>query len=39
MDVAFETLRGYARNHNQKRSDVAHALVAGMLSAESLGTP
>jgi ANTAR domain/GAF domain len=39
MDVAFETLRGYARNTNQKLSDVAHALVAGMLSAESLGAP
>ena len=39
MDVAFETLRGHARNTNQKLSDVAHALVAGTLSAESLGAP
>jgi hypothetical protein len=39
MDVAFETLPGYARNTNQKLSDLAHALVTGMLSAESHGTP
>lgn len=38
MDVVFETRRGYARKTNQKLSDVAHAFVAGVLSAESLGT-
>jgi hypothetical protein len=36
MDATFETLRSYARNTNQKLSDVAHALVAGTLSG---GTP
>ena len=39
MDTAFETLRSYARNTNQKLSDVAHAVVAGTLSTESLPTP
>jgi hypothetical protein len=39
MDAAFETLRSHARNTNQKLSDVAHAVVAGTLSAESLETP
>jgi len=39
MDAAFETLRSYARNTNQKLSAVAHAVVAGTLSAESLPTP
>jgi GAF domain-containing protein len=39
MDAAFETLRRYARNTNQKLSDVAHAVVAGTLTAESLPTP
>jgi hypothetical protein len=36
MDAAFEILRSYARNSNRKLSDVAHALVNGTLSAESL---
>jgi GAF domain-containing protein len=35
MDAAFESLRTYARNTNQKLSDVAHALVAGTLSADT----
>jgi hypothetical protein len=39
MDVAFEALRSYARNTNQKLSDVAHDLVDGTLSADSLRTP
>ncbi len=39
MDTAFETLRSHARNTNQKLSDVAHAVVAGTLNAESLPTP
>jgi hypothetical protein len=39
MDAAFEMLRSHARNTNRKLSDVAHALVAGTLSAESLNTP
>jgi hypothetical protein len=39
MDAAFETLRSHARNNNRKLSDVAHALVAGTLSAETLDIP
>ncbi len=38
MNASFETLRSYARNNNLKLSDVAHALVDGTLSAESLRT-
>jgi hypothetical protein len=38
MDAAFEALRSYARDTNQKLSDVAHAVVAGTLSADSLRT-
>jgi ANTAR domain/GAF domain len=39
MDAAFETLRSYARDTNQKLSDVAHAVVAGTLSTESFRSP
>jgi ANTAR domain/GAF domain len=39
MDAAFETLRTYARSTNQKLGDVAHAVVAGTLSANALRTP
>jgi hypothetical protein len=39
MDAAFQTLRSHARNTNQKLSDVAHAVVDGTLSADSLPTP
>jgi hypothetical protein len=36
MDAAFDTLRAYARNTNQKLSAVAQSLLAGTLSAEEL---
>ena len=36
MDAAFALLRGHARNHNQKLSDVAIALLEGTLTSESL---
>ena len=36
MDAAFDILRAYARNTNQKLSAVAQALLAGTLSAEEL---
>jgi GAF domain-containing protein len=36
MDAAFDTLRAYARNTNQKLSAVAQSLLAGTLSAEDL---
>jgi GAF domain-containing protein len=39
MDAAFESLRTYARGTNQKLGDVAHALVAGTLSANALANP
>lgn len=36
MDAAFDALRAYARNTNQKLSAVAQSLLAGTLSAEVL---
>jgi hypothetical protein len=36
MDAAFDLLRTYARNTNQKLSAVAQSLLAGTLSAEAL---
>lgn len=36
MDAAFDALRAYARNTNQKLSDVAQSLLTGTLSAEAL---
>ena len=36
MDAAFDLLRTYARNTNQKLSAVARSLLAGTLSAEAL---
>ncbi len=38
-DAAFDTLRSYARNTNQKLSDVAQALLTGTLTAEALPLP
>lgn len=32
MDTAFMSLRGYARNHNTRLADVAHALVQGQIT-------
>ena len=43
VDVAFTRLRTHARNHNQRLSDVARALIDGRLEAsafaELVGTP
>jgi hypothetical protein len=39
MDGAFDLLRTYARNTNQKLSAVARSLLAGTLSAETLERP
>jgi GAF domain-containing protein len=36
MDAAFDTLRAYARNTNQKLSAVAQSLLTGTLSAKEL---
>jgi GAF domain-containing protein len=36
MDAAFDALRAYARNTNQKLGAVARSLLAGTLSAEAL---
>jgi transcriptional regulator with GAF, ATPase, and Fis domain len=36
MDTAFDAIRAYARNTNQKLSAVAQSLLAGTLSAEVL---
>lgn len=39
MDAAFERLRGYTRNHNQKLGAAARAIVAGTLGATDLTSP
>ena len=41
MDAAFETLRRYARNHNQKLTDVALAVIRGdvVLGADAGRSP
>ena len=36
MDAAFEMLRGYSRNHNQKLHDAARDIVRGTLAADDL---
>lgn len=36
VDAAFARLRGYARNHNRRLSDVAHDLIEGRLEAVTL---
>jgi hypothetical protein len=36
MEGAFAALRGYARSHNLKLSDVAHAVIAGRTSTHDL---
>lgn len=36
MDAAFEMLRGYSRNHNQKLHDAARDIVRGTLAASDL---
>ncbi|HEX4722144.1 MAG TPA: GAF and ANTAR domain-containing protein [Pseudonocardiaceae bacterium] len=36
MDVAFTNLRGYARAHNQKLSDLAGRVIAGQIAAAEL---
>jgi GAF domain-containing protein len=39
VDVAFELLRGYARNHNRLLSQTAGAVIDGTLSADALTAP
>jgi transcriptional regulator with GAF, ATPase, and Fis domain len=39
MEVAFESLRRYARNHNAKLTDVATAVVRGELDPTSITPP
>jgi hypothetical protein len=36
LDGAFAALRGYARNHNRKLSDVAHAVITGHTGTHDL---
>jgi GAF domain-containing protein len=36
VDAAFARLRGYARDHNRRLSDVAHDLIEGRLEAVTL---
>ena len=38
LDAAFGLLRTYARNHNEYLSDVARALVEGVLPADAVTT-
>jgi GAF domain-containing protein len=38
MDAAFDRLRGYARNHNARLSEVARKVVETDLAADVLGT-
>ena len=35
MDVAFDTLRRYSRDHNLKLTDVAHGVAAGSIGADA----
>lgn len=35
MDVAFDTLRRYARDHNLKLTDVAHGVARGSIAADT----
>ena len=39
MEHAFAALRNYARNHNRRLVDVAHAVIAGTLTASALAQP
>ncbi len=39
MDEAFNLLRGYARSHNQRLTDVARCVAGGTLPATSLARP
>ena len=36
VDIAFMVLRHHARSHNQQLTSVAHAIVAGDLTAEAV---
>lgn len=36
MEVAFASLRAYARSHNERLAEVAHALVARELSIDAV---
>jgi hypothetical protein len=39
LERAFEILRAYARNHNQRLSDVATSVIIGALPSAELGRP
>ncbi len=39
MERSFATLRGHARNHNLRLSDVAQAVIDGSLAASALDAP
>ncbi|MGH8922131.1 MAG: ANTAR domain-containing protein [Actinomycetes bacterium] len=39
MDAAFDRLRGYARNHNVRLSEVARKVVETDFATDVLGTP
>ena len=39
MNAAFDRLRGYSRNHNQRLSEVARRVVEGDLGADALASP
>ena len=39
MDQAFVWLRGYARNHNERLTDVAARIVAGAVVIDDLARP
>jgi AmiR/NasT family two-component response regulator len=36
VDEAFASIRGYARSHNRRLTDVAHAIVADPATADQL---
>jgi GAF domain-containing protein len=39
LDVAFNMLRTYARNHNRRLHDVAIAVISSLITIEELGPP
>jgi AmiR/NasT family two-component response regulator len=36
VDEAFTVIRGYARSHNQRLTEVAHAIIADPATAEDV---
>jgi transcriptional regulator with GAF, ATPase, and Fis domain len=39
MDRAFQAVRGYARSHNTRLSEIAHRLVSGVIDPAEILTP